>query len=72
MQNKLPKRMWVNHPSVLQPYHHLHGTNVLAVHEYGDTYRIFFFEGVVESQQISGLALSPGFHCQTSSPRKED
>ena len=26
-------RMWINQPSTLQPLHHLHGTNVLAIPE---------------------------------------
>ena len=55
------ERMWVNQPSKLQQYHHLHGTNVLAYLEYDNTYQIFFLEGNVISQQIPGTALSAGW-----------
>lgn len=55
------KRMWINQPSTLQPLHHLHGTNVLAAHEYDDTWRIYFLSGPVVSQQCSGLCLSEGW-----------
>ena len=58
---KLPERMWVNQPSTLQPLHHLHGTNVLAVHEYEHTYRIYFLSGDVISQQCNGASLSKGW-----------
>lgn len=54
-------RMWVNQPSTLQPLHHLHGTNVLAATDYGDTYRIFFLSGDVISQQAPRNALSAGW-----------
>lgn len=54
-------RMWINQPSTLQPFHHLHGCRVLATHEYDDTWRIYFLQGDVISQQISKLALSPGW-----------
>lgn len=54
-------RRWVNQPSTLQPYHALHGTNVLALWEYGDTWRIYFTSGDVVSQQIKEEALSPGW-----------
>lgn len=56
-----PKRKWVNQPSTLQPLHHLNGTNVLAVHEYDDTWSIFFLSGDIVSQQCSGAALSDGW-----------
>jgi hypothetical protein len=58
---KAPRRMWINQPSGLQPYHHLHGTNVLAMPEYGSTYVIYFLLGDVISQQIDKLALSEGW-----------
>lgn len=57
----LPERMWVNQPSTLQPLHHLHGTNVLAVHEYDSTYRIYFLGGSAVSQQALGMSLSRGW-----------
>lgn len=55
------KRMWINQPSTLQPLHKLHGTNVLARHEYGDTWQIFFLSGDVISKQASKLCLSEGW-----------
>ena len=54
-------RMWIDQPSMSQPFHHLNGTNVLAQHEYDDTMRIYFLEGDVVSQQIPRLALSKGW-----------
>lgn len=54
-------RMWINQPSTLQPHHALHGTNVLAVPEYGDTMRIYFLSGNTISMQVSRLALSKGW-----------
>lgn len=59
--NNFPVRMWINQPSTLQPLHHLHGINVLAVHEYDDTYRIYFLSGPIVSQQVFASALSPGW-----------
>jgi hypothetical protein len=55
------KRMWINQPSALQPHHALHGTRVLAVHEYNDTYCVFFLSGDTVNQQITKLALSEGW-----------
>jgi len=55
------KRMWINQPSSLQPLHHLHGTNVLAYREYGNTYRVYFLSGSIICQQVPGLALSDGW-----------
>jgi hypothetical protein len=58
---KLPERMWINQPSTHQAHHALNGTNVLAVHEYDDTYRVYFLSGPIVSQQMSRLALSKGW-----------
>lgn len=55
------RRMWVNQPSTLQPNHDLHGTRVLAAHEYDDTMRIWFLSGPMVSQQILRSALSEGW-----------
>jgi len=55
------ERMWINQPSRLQPYYHLHGTRVLARHEYGKTWQIYFLDGDVVSQQIDRIALSKGW-----------
>ena len=54
------KRMWINQPSTLQQYHHLHGRNVLADFRDDETV-IYFMEGAVISQQIDPLALDPGW-----------
>jgi hypothetical protein len=59
------KRMWINQPSGLQTFHALHGTNVLAEHEYDDTMRIYFLSGDVISQQVFKSALSEGWRPAT-------
>lgn len=61
LAKRWPVRVWVNQPSGLQPYHNLHGTLGLVVHEYDDTFRFYFLSGDTESQQILGLALSEGW-----------
>lgn len=62
MSNKnYPVRMWINQPSTLQRLHSLHGTNVLALHEYENTYRIYFLTGPVISMQCLGNCLSWGW-----------
>lgn len=58
--NKI-ERMWINQPSTLQPLHHLHGTNVLASHEYDDTWQVYFLSGGVISMQVLSLCLSKGW-----------
>ena len=55
------QRMWINQLSTLQPLYHLHGTNVLAVHEYDDTWCVYFLSGDVISMQVSSLCLSRGW-----------
>jgi hypothetical protein len=55
------KRMWVNQPSTLQPLHELSGTNVLALPEGQDYYRIYFLEGPIISQRAHRLWLSEGW-----------
>lgn len=60
MTSKLT-RMWINQPSGRQPLHAMHGTNVLAEPENGDTMRIFFLSGDVVSQRASRLWLSEGW-----------
>ncbi len=47
-----PKRFWINAPSTFDECHRLHGTNVLGVHEYADTWRIYFLSGKTISRQI--------------------
>lgn len=56
-----PQHMWINQPSTLQPLHHLHGTNVLAIHETDQTMRIYFLSGDAVSQHAPNNTLSPGW-----------
>jgi hypothetical protein len=56
-----PKRFWINQPSSHQPFHHLHGTNVIGVHEYESTYTIYFLSGNVISCQAFKEWLSEGW-----------
>jgi hypothetical protein len=58
---KFLSRMWINQPSTLQPLHALHGTNVLAQHEYDDTMLIYFLSGDKTSQQVFRNVLSEGW-----------
>ena len=53
--------MWINQPSTFQPLHALHGQNVLACREDGDTWRIYFTAGPVISQRAASTARSPGW-----------
>jgi hypothetical protein len=64
MGHGLPKRMWVNQPSTLQPFHNLHGTNVLAIPEREGIYRIYFLAGPIIDQELSALCLSDGWNDQ--------
>ena len=50
--------MWINQPSKLQPFHGLHGTNVLFDEK---EERIYFLSGNVISMQIMLNALSIGW-----------
>jgi len=40
--SKTPIRVWVNQPSSLNPFHHLHGQRFLAFHEKDDIF-VFTF-----------------------------
>lgn len=51
------KRMWVNQPSTLQPWHHRHGQNVLLV---GET-TAYFLSGPQWSAEVPDGVLSPGW-----------
>lgn len=55
------KRMWIDQPSTHQPLHHLHGTNVLAVPEFGNTVRVYFLSGDIVSRQVGALCVSEGW-----------
>lgn len=59
--DNLPRRVWINQPSTLQPDHALDGMNVLAIRDTDTMARIYFLSGPIESQQISYLALSEGW-----------
>lgn len=59
--SRKPFRVWVNQPSTLQTYHKLHGQRFLAVHEYDDTFSIYYLSGEMWSQQITRAALSLGW-----------
>jgi len=50
------KRYWINQPSTLQPFHKLHGTNVLGIVTNDKTTLIYFLSGDVISQEISSLS----------------
>ena len=54
------KRAWINQPSTQQPLHHLHGTEVLAATDTPETYRVYFLDGPVISQQVPRAALAFG------------
>jgi hypothetical protein len=47
--------MWINQPSKLQPYHKLHGVNVLADFNnmVGDKVTVYFIKGNTISQLIN-------------------
>ncbi len=60
--------MWINQPSTLQPYHNLHGKNVLCDYDWdyyaptvGNIWQIYFTEGCTHSMRIEGNALSNGW-----------
>ena len=57
------KRMWINQPSTLQQFHHLHATNVLVdwPDQFTQTARIYFLDGAVHSQEIPKHVLSSGW-----------
>ena len=55
------ERMWINQPSRMQSFHHLHGVNVLARHDTYKAHRVYFLSGDVVSQQIPITALSFGW-----------
>lgn len=53
------KRYWINQPSTLQPFHKLHGTNVLGIR--GNPAQIWFLSGNIITQLIPNLCLSNGW-----------
>jgi hypothetical protein len=56
-------RAWINQPSKLQPFHRLHGTNVLAEAELDSQgfVRVWFLGGSTISQIFPLSSLSPGW-----------
>lgn len=66
------RRMWINQPSTLQPYHALHGTHVLALGETDRTCRVYFLSGPVISQHVDCGALSAGWPDQCGTVPKGD
>ena len=69
MSTNKPRRMWINQPSTLQPFHKWHGVRVLAVHDYDNTWQAFFLSGPVYSMQVLAQALSPGWPGADTEPR---
>jgi hypothetical protein len=65
------RRMWVNQPSTLQPFHAMHGVNVLAQPDYGDLMRVYFLAGDTISQQMTRLALSEGWRPEKTTSSEE-
>ena len=57
----LPRRMWINQPSEFHSLHRLHGTNVVAVKEEHNSYRIYFLSGPVRSMRCFPRCLSEGW-----------
>lgn len=57
------KRMWINQPSKLQPFHDLHGQRVLANFSDSKEYPLVYFteNGPKLSQIIPKSALSEGW-----------
>ena len=67
------KRMWVNQPSTLQPYHQFHGRRVLADlsdKTFEHSVSVYWLEGPVENQQMLKSSLSDGW--PEPNPRKND
>lgn len=57
----MPKRMWINQPSTLQPLHAYHGRNVLAIDDGNGQARMYFTSGPVVAIRGPWLALSEGW-----------
>lgn len=56
-----PYRAWINQPSVLQPCHRWHGTNVIAYDEPSGNVTVYFLSGPVVSMLCSVGCLSKGW-----------
>jgi hypothetical protein len=55
------KRMWINQPSTLQPFHKLHGARVLVEDPVVGFRRIWFTSGDVISMELPTMVLSEGW-----------
>lgn len=57
------KRMWINQPSIYQPFHHMHGENILAdfIDGVGATCTIYYLSGDVISSVVPKLFISDGW-----------
>lgn len=65
MMEKLLRRYCINQPSTLQPLHHLHRSNVLALPGTSETVTAYFTQGSIISTEIPRVALSPGWFSST-------
>lgn len=54
-------RMWINQPSIAQPLHYKHGTNVLAVVTLELCTDIYFLDGDTVSMRVPYNILSKGW-----------
>jgi len=56
---RIPRRVWINAPSTLQPYHKFHGLRGIAVFvEALNDVAVYFADGPVRSIQVDPLYLS--------------
>lgn len=55
------RRVWINAPGTLQPYHVYHGRNGIAIPDTNGQTRFYFTEGEVVSMRIDPLYLSDGW-----------
>lgn len=53
-----PRRVWINNPSTLQPYHHLHTKKGIAIPEIGNFCDIHFCDGAAHSMRILKMHLT--------------
>lgn len=66
-----PKRMWINQPSTLQPYHELNGINVIAIPARPNYFWVYFLTNNTNgsdiiSQEVHCNALSNGWNTQNA------
>jgi hypothetical protein len=64
--DNLPRRVWVNQPSTLQPLHEIDRTLGLAVYEDAGYSRLYFLSGPVISCRAPNNALSDGWPAHLS------